>query len=86
MIKGTDTHSICRERYAWTEAPTVVVAGMRWSISRIRSFRELLATGEGECRALIDTMANTPQRSDKRIEASKILAMKPAEVLISTLK
>lgn len=71
---------------AWLQrSPAWVVAGMLWSMSRIRSFRELLATGEGECRALVDVMA-AAARSDTMIAVSKILAMKPTDVLMPILR
>ena len=35
-------------------SPTPLVACMLWCVSRIPSFRELLATGKNECRALVD--------------------------------
>jgi 2-dehydropantoate 2-reductase len=38
-------------------APAWLVAVLLWSLSRIRSFRELLATGVNECRALVDVLA-----------------------------
>ena len=42
---------------AWLNAaPAWLVAGMLWSMSRIRSFRELLATGAEECRSLVDVL------------------------------
>jgi len=37
--------------------PTPVLAAMLWSLSRIRSFREVLATGKAECAALVEAMA-----------------------------
>jgi len=37
--------------------PTPVLALMLWSLSRIRSFREVLATGKAECAALVEEMA-----------------------------
>jgi 2-dehydropantoate 2-reductase len=54
-------------------SPPSAVAAMLWSMSRIRSFRELLATGEAECRVLADVMAAsaTPAAS------ALINAMKP---------
>ena len=52
--------------------PAVVIASMLWFMSRIRSFRELLATGEPECRALVDAML---ARSSTPVPA--IAAMKP---------
>ena len=43
-------------------SPASVFAAVLWSMSRIRSFRELLATGQAECEALVDAMtAAAPQ-------------------------
>lgn len=71
---------------AWLDrSPAWVLAGMLWSMSRIRSFRELLATGEVECRALVDVMA-AAACSDATIAVSKILAMKPTDALMPTLR
>jgi hypothetical protein len=48
-------------------------------MSRIRSFRELLASGEVECRALVDMMATAALRSGKTVAMARILAMKPTD-------
>ena len=37
--------------------PNPVLAAMLWSLSRVRGFREVLATGEAECAALVQEMA-----------------------------
>ena len=50
---------------------------MLWSVSRVRSFRELLATGKEECRALVDLMVASAPRAQFPIAVSKIQAMKP---------
>ena len=57
--------------------PTWTVAGMLWFMSRIRSFRTLLATGEAECRALVDDMLASAPTGLPTTVVSKILAMKP---------
>ena len=58
-------------------SPAWMVAGMLWSMSRITSFRELLATGVAECQALVDVMsAATSERNADLLAA--IQAMKPA--------
>ena len=57
--------------------PAWVVAAMLWSLSRIRSFRELLATGKIECCALVDTMTAAARQATPTIDAGNILAMKP---------
>ena len=58
--------------------PAWMVASMLWSMSRIRSFRELLATGQNECRALVDTMVAAAPRAKPAVDVAKIEAMKPA--------
>ena len=63
---------------AWLNAsPVWVVAGMLWSVSRIRSFRELLATGIGECRALVDVLVAAASHLETPVSVAKIEAMKP---------
>ena len=58
-------------------SPAWLVTGLLWSMSRIRSFRELLATGANECRALVDVLAANASKAHPPVSASKILAMKP---------
>ncbi len=58
-------------------APVWVAAGMLWSMSRIRSFRELLATGKEECRALADVLVESSRHMMPPISATRIEAMKP---------
>ena len=53
------------------------IAAMLWSMSRIRSFRELLATGAGECRALVDVLVAAAPRADPPVSVARIQAMKP---------
>lgn len=60
-------------------SPAWVVAGLLWGLSRLTSFRELLATGAGECRALVEVLVSIASRVDPPIEAAKILAMRPSE-------
>ena len=60
-------------------SPAWGVAAMLWSLSRIRSFRELLATGAGECRALVDVLLAAAPRATNPVAAEKIQAMKPIE-------
>jgi len=60
-------------------SPAWIVAGMLWFMSRITSFRELLATGIGECRALVDVMVAAASRANPPIASATIQAMKPTE-------
>jgi 2-dehydropantoate 2-reductase len=61
-------------------APAVLLAGMLWTVSRITSFRDLLATGVNECRALIDLVvaAGLKTRPALADAVSAVRAMKPA--------
>lgn len=57
--------------------PLFLVAGMLWGLSRVLSFRALLATGDKECSALIDTMLAALPTTTQQTEANTIRAMKP---------
>ena len=59
-------------------SPTWVVAAMLWFLSRITPFRELLATGKNECRALIDVMVAAAPRANPTVRVTMIEAMKPS--------
>ncbi len=67
------------EKALLNASPAWVVAGLLWGISRIPSFRELLATGAGECRALVDVLMASANRAAPPVAATKILAMRPSE-------
>ncbi len=58
-------------------SPAWMVAGMLWNLSRIAGFRNLLATGIGECRALVDLLVKTAASVKPPISVAKIQAMKP---------
>ena len=59
-------------------SPSPVTAAMLWSMSRLKSFRELLATGEAECRALVDAMLVSARSTTPNDDLLRITAMKPA--------
>ena len=59
-------------------APTWLLAGLLWGLSRIRSFRELLATGGEEGRALTDALVAAAAGSKARVRVALIEAMRPA--------
>ena len=58
--------------------PAWVIAAMLWALSRVRSFRELLAGGADECRALVDVMLAAAPRAKPPVNVSKIQAMRPS--------
>jgi 2-dehydropantoate 2-reductase len=65
---------------AWLNAsPNWLIAIMFWSLSRITSFRELLAGGIAECRALVDTMVAAAPQANPAVEVAAIQAMRPSE-------
>jgi 2-dehydropantoate 2-reductase len=59
-------------------SPVWVIAAMIWFMSRIRSFRQLLASGEAECRALVDAMASAAAIAAPPAVGAYIAAMKPS--------
>ena len=77
LIKGLGYPIYPRGKARLNGCPAWVVATMLWTVSRIRSFRELLATGKNECCALVDTMTAAARQATPAIDATKILAMKP---------
>ena len=57
-------------------SPAAVLAGMLWSLSRVRGFREVLATGKAECEAIIKEMAGFAETANRPVDVSQILAMR----------
>jgi len=58
--------------------PVSLVATMLWGLSHVASFRNLLATGEAECGALVDAMLAAPVVTKGRpADRDAIRAMKP---------
>ena len=57
---------------------------MLWALSRVRPFRELLATGEDECRALVDAMVATARSEGSSAALAGIAAMKHAKAVIGS--
>ena len=58
-------------------SPLWIVAGLLWFVSRIPSFRDLLATGIKECCALIDVLVADAARVHPPVLVNRILAMNP---------
>ena len=57
--------------------PTPVLAAILWSLSRIRSFREVLATGESECENLVESMVAAAPLAKQPVNVFHIQAMQP---------
>ena len=77
LIKGLGYRIYPRGKARLDGCPTWVVAAMLWSLSRLRSFRELLASGENECRALVDAMLAAAPQAKPPVSVERIRAMKP---------
>jgi 2-dehydropantoate 2-reductase len=73
---GYDLYPSTKRRIAGS--PTSAVAAVLWFMSRIRSFRELLATGKAECCALIENMVAAAPLAKTPIDLSDIRAMRPS--------
>lgn len=58
--------------------PVGALAAMLWVLSRIRQFREVLATGTVECQALVDDMIEAAPRAMQPVKLSYIQAMRPS--------
>ena len=78
LIKGLGHRIYPRGKARLNGCPAWVVAAMLWSLSRVGSFRELLATGKEECRTLVDAMAAAAPQATTKVKVSKILGMKPS--------
>ena len=74
-LLGYDIYPRAKKRI--DRSPIWAVAMMLWFMSRIRSFRELLATGRLECCALVDTMVSAAAPLG-HVVVSDIEAMKPS--------
>jgi 2-dehydropantoate 2-reductase len=62
------------------KTPAWIFASMLWMISRVASFRDLLANGAAECRALVDVMVATAIRANAPLNVDLIKAMRPKDV------
>jgi 2-dehydropantoate 2-reductase len=77
LIKGLGYELYPNTKARIDRSPTSVVAAVLWFMSRITSFRELLAGGKAECRALVDAMVAAAPLAKPPIVASEVQAMKP---------
>ena len=77
MIQGLGYRLYPSGKSWLNRSPAWMVASMLWFMSRITSFRELLATAVGECRALVDVMVAAAPRAHPPVAVSTIQAMRP---------
>ena len=77
LIKSLGQPIYPRSKRLIDRSPASVFAVVLWSMSRVQSFRELLATGKAECAALVDAMIAAAPLADVSVDTSEIAAMKP---------
>jgi 2-dehydropantoate 2-reductase len=79
IIRGSGYRLHPPAKAAINAAPALLLAGMLWLASRIAAFRDLLATGVNECRALIDLVAAAGLETKPALPAAveAVRAMKP---------
>ncbi|EHH68353.1 hypothetical protein GMO_11230 [Gluconobacter morbifer G707] len=78
MIRGQGYDIYPKDKARLEKLPVFVVAGMLWGLSRVPSFRTLLATGETECCALVDDMLASAATLGQSVDLDAVRAMKPA--------
>lgn len=79
IIKGLGFGLYPAAKRVISASPTPVLACLLWSVSRITSFRELLATGKSECRALIDVMAAAAVKANLPISVKALSRIRPVD-------
>ena len=78
LLKSLDNPFTPRGKALIDRVPASMLAAVLWSMSRIRTFRELLATGQAECEALVDAMIATAPHAGASVRIVDIAAMKPS--------
>ena len=81
LIKGLGYNIYPSGKARINQSPAWLLGGMLWLLTRVRSFRELLALGAPECSALVDLLASLAPLSQYPIDINKIIAMKPSEII-----
>jgi 2-dehydropantoate 2-reductase len=77
LIKGLGYDLYPSAKTRIDRSPAWVVAAVLWLMSRIRSFRELLATGKAECINLVDVLVAAAPSAKAPVNVSAIEAMRP---------
>jgi 2-dehydropantoate 2-reductase len=72
VIAGLGYRVYPMSKLALSASPPAVVAAVLWFVSRIRSFRALLATGVVECRVLAGVMAGAAARISPTLPAAPL--------------
>ncbi len=77
LVEGLGHGVHPRSKRLIAASPAPVLAAALWGMSRVRRFRELLATGEAECVALVDDMVAAAPATTPAATLSAIRSMKP---------
>jgi 2-dehydropantoate 2-reductase len=85
LIKGLGYRLYPKGKSRLSRSPAWALAFILWTLSRVTPFRELLATGLHECRALTDMIITAAPRANPPVNAARIEAMKPREEPTSAL-
>lgn len=78
LIKGLGYQVYPKSKARVAGLPTFVLTFMLWMFSRVKSMRELLASGKEECKALIDRLVEAAPRAKPAIKVARIQAIRPA--------
>ena len=78
IVKGMGTPLYPAAKRVLNGAPAAVLAAMFWGLTRNRNFRDLLATGVHECRALIDDLLEAARSTSATSAAvAAVAAIRP---------
>jgi 2-dehydropantoate 2-reductase len=77
LIRALSYRIYPKSKARLSSAPVWLLAGLLWAISRHRPFRDLLASGKLEGRALTDAMLSAATGSKQVVRIARIAAMRP---------
>jgi len=76
VVRGLGYRLYPRAKSVLNASPTVLIACMLWLLSRVTAFRELLAQGVSECRALGGVLANAAGTAQPPLPAATVAAVR----------
>ena len=80
LVCALDRRPLYPGAKVWLQrSPIWLVAALLWSLTRITAFRELLALGANECRALIDALVKAAPSDFPADTLALLAAMRPSE-------
>jgi 2-dehydropantoate 2-reductase len=77
LIRGLGYTVYPKSKARMAGSPILFIAAFLWIMSRNRAFRDLLATGEAECRAVVDAMVAAAPLAKPPVAIAEIEAMRP---------